>query len=52
MPSCLIEKNERMRSCRNRERNFLEMQGMASLLQEGMTSPAPFPLAGQIAPKI
>jgi Transposase DDE domain group 1 len=31
-----------MRAWRNRERNFLEMQGMASLLQEGMTSPALF----------
>jgi len=37
--------DERMCFRRDRKRDFLEMQAMASLLQEGRTSPAPFPSA-------
>jgi hypothetical protein len=52
MPSRLIKKKDGVRAGRDRKRDFLQMKRQSSLLQEGSTSPAPFPSAGQMAPKI
>jgi hypothetical protein len=46
MPSCLIEKNERMRSWRDRERDFLEMQGHGLAVAKGKDEPGAFSFGG------
>ncbi len=52
MPSRLIEDEDSVRARRDRSEISSRCSAMASLLQEGSTSPAPFPSAGQMAPKI
>jgi hypothetical protein len=42
MPSCLIEKNERMCSWRDRKRDFLEMQGHSLAVAGGQDKPGAF----------
>jgi len=42
MPFCLIEKNERMRSWRDCERDFLEMQGHGLAVARGQHDPGAF----------
>jgi len=46
MPSCLIEKNERMRSWRDRERDFRKMQGHGLAVATGKDEPGPFSFGG------
>jgi len=52
MPSRLIKQQDSVCARRDVEGDFFQMHRHASLLQRGMTMPAPFPSAGQIAPKI
>ena len=52
MPSGLVKDQDGMGSRRDVESDLFKAQLMASVLQRGMTMPAPFPSAGQIAPKI
>ena len=52
MPSRLIEQHDSVCARRDVEGDLFQMHRHASLLQRGMTMPAPFPSAGQIAPKI
>src|ERR1700726_1198468 len=52
MPSRLIKKKDGVRAGRDRKRDFVQMKRHGFTVQEGSTSPAPFPSAGQMAPKI
>ena len=52
MPSRLIKNKDGVRAGATASEISPRCRAMASLLQEGSTSPAPFPSAGQMAPKI
>ena len=57
MPACLIEDEDGKGARRDVESNLFEMHApifvhWASLLQRDMTTAAPLPSAGQIAPKM
>ena len=57
MPACLIEDQDGMGARRDVECDLFEVHPpifvlWASLLQRGMTTAAPLPSAGQIAPKM
>ena len=52
MPAGLVDKKGGVRAWRNLRCDFGEVEIIASVLQRGMTSAAPLPSLGQIAPKI
>ena len=52
VPTGLIDDQHRMGTGIDGGTDLDEVRRMASVSHQGMTSPAPFPFAGQIAPKI